>query len=792
MKNWNNQESKNTHFRTWKSGKIWLYGAAVLVVATIGSGSFVHADTTTQASATVVSTASAQTSSSSVSSAATSGSSTQNAVLTSSSAIPNVKSANILTSSSTPTTTTASSTKTVAVTSIAQVSAPSNAIGKIGTAYNLQNGVSATDATGKVVAFSQLTVTVFDGNGRAVTTNGASFTPSYGGDYSVNYSYVDKATGKTVTAVTNVSVPIYSTPSISSPSDAVGTVGVAFDLSKGVSGTNASGQALAYSDLSVEVYDSNGNNVVISGDTFTPTVGGDYLISYSYTDPVTGVSVSASQSLSVPIQGNTPMISAPSQGTANVGDSYDVSKGVTLTASDGTTLPFSDLTVGVYALYGNTSLSDLINNPDDVDWSNSEAINLNADGTSFTPTDDGLYFITYSYTDPATGDSEIASQVVSVPKTQVASLTVPGSNQGKVNTAYDVSKGVSGTDSLGNAISYADMQVTVTGPAANAQPVNLNGATSFTPTTSGLWVVDYTYTDSAGVTANNTQLVHVPYTATPSITTPSNSIGNIGQTFDVSQGVSATDSDGNALDFANLTLNGFGADGNEITFAGMTFTPQTEGDYEISYTYTDPVTGATAWAIRDVLVPYTTTPSITVPSDSIGQKGIAYDVTKGVVIKDSQGNVVPLTDDMVYIEVTDADGNDIDFTGNTFTPTADGDYTIYYSYTDPSNGNSASGSQVVHVGLTTSEAETTTSTAGSGKTNTTITNATQTTKKVTKATPLISKASMKVTPKEIASQLKSLPKTGEKSSVNLVVMGVALLLSSSLMLISEFFRKIRK
>ncbi|MCL2113135.1 MAG: KxYKxGKxW signal peptide domain-containing protein [Streptococcaceae bacterium] len=783
MKNWNNQESKNTHFRTWKSGKIWLYGAAVLVVAMIGSGSLVHADTTTQASETVVSTLPAQTSSSSVSSASISTSSTQTTASTSSSVIPNVKSANILTSSSTSTT--ATSTKTVAVTSIAQVSAPSNAIGKIGTAYNLQNGVSATDATGKVVSFSQLTVTVFDGNGKVVTTNGTNFTPTYGGDYSVNYSYVDKVTGKTVTAVTDVSVPSYSTPSISSPSDAVGTVGVAFDLSKGVSGTNASGTALAYSDLSVEVTDSNGNDVVTSGDTFTPTVGGDYSISYSYTDPVTGSAVSASQSLSVPIQGNTPTISAPSEGTANVGDSYDVSKGVTLTASDGTPLPFSDLAVDVYALYGNMSLSDLINNPDDVDYSNSESIDLNADGTSFTPTDDGLYFITYSYTDPATGDTEFASQVVSVPKTQVASITVPQSNQGKVNTAYDVSKGVSGTDSLGNAISYADMQVTVTGPATNAQPVNLNGATSFTPTTSGLWIVDYTYTDSAGVTAHNTQLVHIAYTATPSITAPSNSIGSIGQTFDVSQGVSATDSDGNALDFADLTLNGFGADGNEITFAGTSFTPQTEGDYEIFYTYTDPVTGATAWAIRDVLVPYTTTPSITVPSDSIGQKGMSYDVTKGVVIKDSQGNVVPLTDDNVYIEVTDADGNDIDFTGNTFIPTADGDYTIYYSYFDSSNGNSAWGFQVVHVGLTTSETVTTTSTAGSGKNSTSVANA-------TKIMPLVSKVNTKVTPKKIENQVKALPQTGEKSSVNLVVMGVILLLSSSLRLVSEFFRKIRK
>lgn len=717
-----------------ESKKIWLYSAAILATVVVGNVT-VHADNTA------------------------------NTATTTSSTLPKV-------------------------TSVAKITVPSSAIGTVGTAFDLSKNVTVTDSTGKTLAFSALNVSVSDGAGNPVSLSGTTFTPTAGGDYTAIYSYKD-ANGVTATATENIRVPISSTPSISAPSAAVGTVGTAVDISKGVSATDSSGKVLPFSALTVDVTDGNNNEIALSGTTFTPKVGGSYDVNYSYTDPVTGVTVSADEVISVPAS-KLPTLTVASNITANIGQTIDLTQQVSGTDSQGNPIKAANLQISVYP--------------------GSDAANPSDSETTFTPTTAGTYDVSYYYTDPVTGDATNASQEIIVPKTAVASISAPSQSIGKLNTAFDLSAGVSATDVNGNAVKFDKISVSVMD--ANGNDVKVNG-TTFTPTTEGLYYITYQLAD--GTTTALSQ-VYVPYTSVPSITAPSNAVGKIGQSFDVSTGVSATNEAGNAVDFSKLTVDALDPTGKDITITGNSFVPTIEGNYGIIYNYVD-ADGNYASATQTLLVPYTKTPAIIVPSDDVIKPGTAYDFSKVVKVYDSNGKEIPLTDSNFYLVVDDANGNGIYNDDNPDNGKAvgvngpvkfdkAGTYSVLIGYIDPTTGNITSATETIYVtddvaavkpATTTvksdnavnhvTSAKKVIATANTAKTNKPATKAAA--KPVAKTAP---KAKITVTPvtyhptvantnsipatSTSNSTNQQLPTTGESSSNLTIIAGAILLLSS--------------
>lgn len=185
--------AKNTHFRSWKKGKVWLYASAT-ILSIVGAGaastSEVHADTVKPVTATSAASTSIGTATSSNASAA-----------------PATSDA---TSSSAATQETA---KTVA-TVTPQIQTKSVTVNR-GSSFNALSAFSgATDSKGATVGLSQIKV---DGT---VNTNVA-------GVYNLLFSFVDPATQETVNGAAQVTVQsdtatsALATPEVKTPASSV-------------------------------------------------------------------------------------------------------------------------------------------------------------------------------------------------------------------------------------------------------------------------------------------------------------------------------------------------------------------------------------------------------------------------------------------------------------------------------------------------------------------------------------------------------------------------------------------
>jgi len=282
--------------------------------------------------------------------------------------------------------------------------------------------------------------------------------------------------------------------------------------------------------------DSEGNvlKLQVSGKV-DMTKSGEYTLTYTATDK-SGNTLSVTRKITV-VNDINPTISGVDHTTANMSAKvFDVNKGVSAKDSDG-----NSLTVQV------SGTVDMLKA--------------------------GVYTLTYNVVDKA-GNTVSATRNITV--VNDIKPTISGVNHTTVKKSaktFDVNKGVSAKDSSGNILT-----VQVSGS------VNMNK--------SGIYEVTYTAVDTLGNRLSVTRKITVVNDIKPVITGADNvTVTKNWNGFDLNQGMSAKDSDGNVL---------------ELHSSGFVDTT-TAGEYALTYTATDQA-GNTVTAKRTVtvLVPKTT------------------------------------------------------------------------------------------------------------------------------------------------------------------------------------------
>ncbi|MDR0299157.1 MAG: bacterial Ig-like domain-containing protein [Streptococcaceae bacterium] len=281
----------------------------------------------------------------------------------------------------------------------------------------------------------------------------------------------------------------------------------------------------------------------------------------------------------------------------------------------------------------------------------------------------GVYNVIYSYTDPTTGFTG----------TSTATITVAANILQTTNTTHQVGdvwnpneNFVTGTDYLGQTITAQSVQ-------------NTNNVNTAIP---GVYTVTYEY--SVNVIDNQGGVQSIPTTATAKVTVLDKLVAQ-DQTFYVGN-FDATKAYAEPMAY----VSGLGPDANmdgvadpiaysAVTPVGFDAIPQdangnftTAGDYQVSYYYMDPVTGAAASNIATIHVLWQ-------PSNLLAQGGTYYvgqsetTAQNGMFVSGKTSTNVPLTDsDVTAVGFPTADTN-----GNFTTP---GQYQVSYTYQDPNTG----------------------------------------------------------------------------------------------------------
>jgi len=277
-------------------------------------------------------------------------------------------------------------------------------------------------------------------------------------------------------------------------------------------GTDINGNALTSTD--VEVVDG-------TVDTTTP---GTYTVTYRYTDAanyaVTAVATITVVASKVAVEAHDTTVM---QGqTWDAQDSFDQALDF-----DGQSVDFKDVTV-----------------------TGADAVKPNVPGD---------YQVTYSYTD-ANGNVDSKTITVAVAKSAVAvNANDTTITQGEAWTAADSFEGA--TDADGNAVDFSDVTVTGADAVNNQVP--------------GTYQVTYSYTDAYGNVAEKTITVTVAASQlgldVKDVTVQQGSSWTAADSF-----LTATDENGQPVDFANVTVTG--DDAVDTT---------TPGSYQVNYSYTD-------------------------------------------------------------------------------------------------------------------------------------------------------------------------------------------------------------
>ncbi|MFC4653191.1 bacterial Ig-like domain-containing protein [Lactococcus nasutitermitis] len=332
----------------------------------------------------------------------------------------------------------------------------------------------------------------------------------------------------------------------------------------------------------------------------------------------------------------------------------------TVTDSSGNPVPANDknLTVSVTPATGT-------NAPQNPNTQNGTTVDTN------TP---GNYNVTYTYTDPATGEAATTTVIVTVKAPPVINVENSTINEGSTWTQVD--NFVDGTNSSNTAINGNDSSLTtaVTGP---------NGYTGTTVDTSvpGDYTVVYTYNDANGESTSDTAVVTV--LAKPTISSKDSTIFQ-GDTWSPADNFTGgTDSMGNPITWGEVGLSitsVVGPNGSALSLNSST----PAGVYKVTYQFTDPKTGAITTTVATVTIgaPYVeaqdtqimpnndgTTPTWS-PADNF------VSVTTGAAQTITDYNAAT-TAGVQVTQILDPDGNKV--------PTVDtskpGNYSVTYSYT---------------------------------------------------------------------------------------------------------------
>ncbi|UWF34402.1 bacterial Ig-like domain-containing protein [Pediococcus acidilactici] len=450
----------------------------------------------------------------------------------------------------------------------------------------------ATDAEGNPVDLKDVTVK-------------GSVNPQVPGDYEVTYSYTDvygNTVSKTITVhviASQVNVDGHDSTVIAGP-DSKWNPADNFD-----GATDAEGNPVDLKDVTVK-------------GSVNPQVPGDYEVTYSYTDAYGNtvnktitVHVNASQAS---VDGHDSTLIAGPNSKWTAADNFDGARD-----AEGNPVDLKDVTVK----------------------------------GSVNPQVPGDYEVTYSYTD-AYGNTVSKTVTVHVKASQA-------SVDGHDSTL------IAGPDSKWNPADNFDGATDTEGNPVDLKDVTVKG--SVNPQVPGDYEVTYSYTDAYGNTVSKTVTVHVNASQASvddhdsTLIAGPDSKWNPADNFD-----GATDAEGNPIDLKDVTVKG-------------NVDPQTPGDYEVTYSYTDAY-GNT--------VNKTITVHVTASQETVD----GHDIT---VVAGPNSTWDPAED---FDGATDAAGHSVDLKDVTVKgnvdPQTPGDYEVTYSYTD-AYGNTVSKTVTVHV-----------------------------------------------------------------------------------------------
>lgn len=308
-----------------------------------------------------------------------------------------------------------------------------------------QNFVSALDSEGNAIMLSNLIVS------GSVNTN-------VSGTYQITYIYTDVETGLTGTAMATVTV----TPKMVSPTVTAHDT----EIEEGTTWSPSTNFDSATDSLGAAV---NFNEVTVSG-TVNTTLPGKYKITYSYTDPISGLVASTTVTVTVIEVSSAvaPVINA-NDSTITQGSIWNPEDNfVSAIDSEGNSIPFTAVTFS-----GNVDTS--------------------------TP---GKYQVTYSYIDSITGlsDSKTVIITVDIPTISAPVLHAVSAYIYTTQTYYPNLNFIAGTDSENNALLVNQVTYNIT---------NQDG-TIANLTVAGDYTVTFSYTDSTtGLTGTTTSIIHI-------------------------------------------------------------------------------------------------------------------------------------------------------------------------------------------------------------------------------------------------------------------------------------------
>jgi Domain of unknown function (DUF4347)/Cadherin-like domain/Bacterial Ig domain len=390
---------------------------------------------------------------------------------------------------------------------------------------------------------------VFNANGTYTYTP----TPGFTGTDTFTYTVTDPSTGLSATATETINVgpkaidDSYTTPFNTAVNGTAGTADTFAPGSTFAKTTNPSNGSV--------VFNANGTY------TYTPTPGftGVDTFTYTVTDPATGLTSTATETIKV--------------GPGAVNDSYNTPFNTAVSGNAATADTY--LPGSTFAKTTNPSHGTVV---------------FNANGTyTYTPTPGftGTDTFTYTVTDPSTGLTATATETINVgPKAIDDNYTTP------FNTAVNGTAGTADTFAPGSTFAKT------TNPSNGSVVFNANGTYIYTPTPgfTGTDTFTYTVTDLTGQTSTATETIKVgPGAVNDSYDTPFNTA--------VNGNAASGDTVAPGSTFAKTTnpSNGtvvFNANGTYT----YTPTPGFTGTDTFTYTVTDPATGLTATATETINV----------------------------------------------------------------------------------------------------------------------------------------------------------------------------------------------
>ena len=526
---------------------------------------------------------------------------------------------------------------------------------------------AAADADGNVTSVR------FSVNGAALATVTAfpfttTWTPTVSGNYTLQAVATDNLGNQTTSAAVAMVVSSGTAPTVSISSPATGAAAA----TGGTTTLTATATANTGTIANVRFF---ANGVLLGTDTtfpyattFSTAANGAYALTAVATDTVGNQTTSAPVTLNVAAnQSPSATLTAPAAGTVGVGAATTV----TATAAD------TDGTVSSVQFFANgVSLGTDTTSPYSLTW---------------TPTVAGSYSLTAVATDDlaATGTSAAVAMTVTGGNQPTASVTAPATGS---SLAVNSAATVTATAGAVAPLTVASVQFFANGVALGTDTVFPYTA-AWTPTATGTYSLTALVIDSAGNQATSTgNSITVAANSSPSVsvTSPLNA-ATVGVGSSNTVTATAADTDG-TVSSVQFFANGVSLATDTTSPYTATWTPTVAGAYAVTAVATDNLGATTTSATNTVTVTGGNAPATAVTAPLTGA---SLAVNSTAALTATATAIAPATIASVQFFANGvALGTDTAFPYTaTWTPTANGSYSLTSLATDTS-GNQATSSAI--------------------------------------------------------------------------------------------------